>query len=60
MVFSFDSIITAIGLANHIEVMMIAVIIAMIIMFLFSRLGIKFHRRSIKLTLLSSARFRRS
>ena len=37
MVFSFDSIITAIGLANHIEVMMIAVIIAMIIMFLFSQ-----------------------
>ena len=37
MVFSFDSIITAIGLANHIEVMMIAVIIAMIVMFLFSQ-----------------------
>ncbi len=37
MVFSFDSIITAIGLANDIEVMMIAVIIAMIIMFLFSQ-----------------------
>lgn len=37
MVFSFDSIITAIGLANHIEVMIIAVVIAMIIMFLFSQ-----------------------
>ena len=37
MVFSFDSIITAIGLANQIVVMMIAVIIAMIIMFLFSQ-----------------------
>jgi predicted tellurium resistance membrane protein TerC len=36
MVFSFDSIITAVGLANHIEIMMLAVVIAMIIMFLFS------------------------
>lgn len=37
MVFSFDSIITAVGIANHLEVMIIAVIIAMIIMFLFSQ-----------------------
>lgn len=36
MVFSFDSIITAVGMARHVEVMIIAVIIAMIIMFLFS------------------------
>jgi len=35
-VFSFDSIITAGGTAKHIEVMILAVIIAMIIMFLFS------------------------
>ncbi len=35
-VFSFDSIITAVGLANHVEVMMTAVIIAMILMFFFS------------------------
>ncbi len=37
MVFSFDSIITAVGIANHLEVMIIAVVIAMIIMFLFSQ-----------------------
>lgn len=37
MVFSFDSIITAVGMARRIEVMIIAVIIAMIIMFLFSQ-----------------------
>jgi predicted tellurium resistance membrane protein TerC len=37
MIFSFDSIITAVGIANHIEVMIVAVIIAMIIMFLFSQ-----------------------
>lgn len=37
MIFSFDSIITAVGLAQHIEIMMIAVAIAMIIMFLFSQ-----------------------
>jgi predicted tellurium resistance membrane protein TerC len=36
MVFSFDSIITAVGMAQHVEVMIIAVVIAMIIMFMFS------------------------
>ena len=35
-VFSFDSIITAGGTARHVEIMIAAVIIAMIIMFLFS------------------------
>ncbi|MEO5983936.1 MAG: TerC family protein, partial [Ferruginibacter sp.] len=35
-VFSFDSIITAGGTAKHVEIMIAAVIIAMIIMFLFS------------------------
>lgn len=37
MIFSFDSIITAVGLASRVEVMIIAVIIAMFIMFLFSQ-----------------------
>lgn len=36
MVFSFDSIITAVGMAQHVEVMILAVIIAMIVMFMFS------------------------
>jgi predicted tellurium resistance membrane protein TerC len=36
MVFSFDSIITAGGTAKHLEIMIAAVIVAMIIMFLFS------------------------
>jgi len=36
MVFSFDSIITAVGLANKVQIMIVAVIIAMIIMFFFS------------------------
>lgn len=36
LVFSFDSIITAGGTAKHIEIMIAAVIIAMIIMFVFS------------------------
>lgn len=36
MVFSFDSIITAVGLAKHIEIMIIAVVIAMFVMFLFA------------------------
>lgn len=37
MVFSFDSIITAVGMARRIEIMILAVIIAMIVMFIFSR-----------------------
>lgn len=37
MVFSFDSIITAVGIAKHLEIMIVAVVIAMIIMFLFSQ-----------------------
>jgi predicted tellurium resistance membrane protein TerC len=36
MVFSFDSIITAVGMARHVEIMIVAVVIAMIIMFFFS------------------------
>jgi predicted tellurium resistance membrane protein TerC len=36
MVFSFDSVITAGGTAKHVEIMIAAVIIAMIIMFSFS------------------------
>ncbi|MDQ6902184.1 MAG: TerC family protein [Bacteroidota bacterium] len=36
MVFSFDSIITAGGTAKHVEIMIAAVVIALIIMFLFS------------------------
>lgn len=37
MVFSFDSIITAVGIANHLEIMIVAVVVAMFIMFLFSQ-----------------------
>ena len=37
MIFSFDSIITAVGIAKHIEVMIVAVVIAMFIMFVFSQ-----------------------
>jgi predicted tellurium resistance membrane protein TerC len=36
MVFSFDSVVTASGIAKHLEIMIIAVVIAMIIMFFFS------------------------
>lgn len=35
-VFSFDSVITASGIAKHLEIMITAVVIAMIVMFLFS------------------------
>ncbi len=36
MVFSFDSVITASGVAQHLEIMIAAVVIAMIVMFLFA------------------------
>jgi predicted tellurium resistance membrane protein TerC len=36
MVFSFDSVITAGGTAKYVEIMIVAVVIAMIVMFLFS------------------------
>jgi predicted tellurium resistance membrane protein TerC len=36
MVFSFDSVVTASGIAQHLEIMVTAVVIAMIIMFFFS------------------------
>jgi predicted tellurium resistance membrane protein TerC len=36
MVFSFDSIVTAIGLAKHVEIMIAAVVIAMVVMFFFA------------------------
>lgn len=37
MIFSFDSMITAVGIAKQLSVMIIAVVIAMIVMFLFSQ-----------------------
>jgi predicted tellurium resistance membrane protein TerC len=36
MIFSFDSMITAVGIADHVEVMIVAVVIAMFFMFVFS------------------------
>jgi predicted tellurium resistance membrane protein TerC len=36
IVFSFDSVLTAIGLSNHVSVMMIAVVISLIVMLAFS------------------------
>jgi predicted tellurium resistance membrane protein TerC len=36
MIFSFDSMITAVGIANELSIMIVAVIIAMLVMFLFS------------------------
>lgn len=36
LVFSFDSIITAVGMAKHVEVMIVAVVLAMFVMFSFS------------------------
>src|SRR4051794_15121200 len=54
-VFSFDSIITAVGIANHLEVMIVAVVIAMFIMFLFSQKIADFinHHPTLKMLALS-------
>lgn len=55
MIFSFDSMITAVGIAKHLAVMIIAVIIAMIVMFLFSeRISNFIHRHpTLKMLALS-------
>lgn len=37
IVFSFDSILTAVGLVKHVEIMIVAVIISMVIMLLFAK-----------------------
>ena len=55
MIFSFDSIITAVGLAQHVEIMMIAVVIAMIVMFLFSQRISNFIHRHPTLKMLALA-----
>jgi predicted tellurium resistance membrane protein TerC len=54
-VFSFDSIVTAIGLAQQIAVMITAVVVAMIIMFFFSRAIADFinRRPTVKILALS-------
>lgn len=55
LVFSFDSIITAGGTAKHVEIMVVAVVIAMIMMFLFSSNIAKFiqNHPTIKMLALS-------
>ncbi|CAN5304281.1 TerC family protein [soil metagenome] len=55
MVFSFDSIITAGGTADHVEIMIAAVVIAMFVMFLFSpKISSFIHKHpSIKMLALS-------
>jgi predicted tellurium resistance membrane protein TerC len=55
MVFSFDSIITAIGLAKQVEVMIIAVILAMIVMFFFADHISRFIHRHPSLKMLALA-----
>ena len=52
-VFSFDSIVTAIGLADHVEIMIIAVIIAMIVMFFFANAISKFIEKHPALKMLA-------
>ena len=55
IVFSFDSIITAGGTADHVEIMIAAVVIAMFVMFLFSpKISSFIHKHpSIKMLALS-------
>lgn len=55
MIFSFDSIITAVGMADHVEIMIVAVIIAMIIMFFFSEKISAFIHRHPTLKMLALA-----
>lgn len=53
MVFSFDSVVTASGIAQHLEIMITAVIIAMIVMFFFSDAIAKFIHKHPTLKMLA-------
>ena len=52
-VFSFDSIVTAIGLADHVEIMITAVVIAMVVMFFFANTISKFIEKHPALKMLA-------
>lgn len=54
-IFSFDSVITAVGLAQRVAVMIAAVVLAMILMFFFSRIIADFidRRPTVKILALS-------
>ncbi|MBK6541116.1 MAG: TerC family protein [Flavobacteriales bacterium] len=52
-VFSFDSIVTAIGLADHVEIMITAVVIAMVVMFFFANAISKFIEKHPALKMLA-------
>lgn len=53
MVFSFDSVVTASGVAKHLEIMITAVVIAMFVMFLFSARIADFIRKHPTLKMLA-------
>lgn len=55
IVFSFDSILTAIGLSNHIPVMVLAVIISIMIMMIFSGIISNFINKHVTLQILALA-----
>jgi len=55
MVFSFDSILTAIGLTKHVIIMIAAVIVSMVVMMLFSRAISKFINERPTLQILALA-----
>jgi predicted tellurium resistance membrane protein TerC len=55
IVFSFDSIITAVGLAQHLPIMIAAVVISMVIMLFFSAVIAKFIDRHPSIKLLALA-----
>ena len=55
IVFSFDSILTAVGLVEHVEVMIVAVIISMLVMISFSQLISDFIERNQTFKILALA-----
>ncbi len=55
IVFSFDSILTAVGLSNHLPIMVTAVVISMIVMMIFSGTIAKFIERNPTIKMLALA-----
>ena len=55
LVFSFDSVITAVGLVEHVAIMIIAILLSLVVMIVFARAVSKFINKNPTITMLALA-----
>jgi predicted tellurium resistance membrane protein TerC len=55
IVFSFDSVITAVGLVKHVAIMVIAILLSLVVMIVFARKVSKFINKNPTITMLALA-----